>query len=89
MRYALEVGGMLRVTANDIDPKAVEVIRENLELNKVTDRVTAVCSDAALLMYQSSGETRYHVVDIDPYGSPTHFLDAAVQAVEYGGECVV
>ena len=89
MRYALEVGGMLRVTANDIDPKAVEVIRENLELNKVTDRVTAVCSDAALLMYQSSGETRYHVVDIDPYGSPTHFLDVAVQAVEYGGECVV
>ena len=68
----------------------MEVIRENLVLNKVTGSVVAVCSDAALLMYQSNGETgRYHVVDIDPYGSPTHFLDAAVQAVEYGGECIV
>ena len=65
----------------------MEAIQHNCVLNNVTDRVVPVCSDAAMLMYRSSGEqNRFHVVDIDPYGSPTHFLDAAVQAVENGGE---
>ena len=79
--------GRPRITANDIDPAAVEAIQHNSVLNNVTDRVVPVCSDAAMLMYRSSAEqSRYHVVDIDPYGSPTQFLDAAVQAVENGGE---
>jgi tRNA (guanine26-N2/guanine27-N2)-dimethyltransferase len=28
---------------------------------------------------------RFHVIDLDPYGSATMFLDAAVQAVDNGG----
>ena len=28
---------------------------------------------------------RYDVVDVDPYGSPTDFLDSALQAVDDGG----
>ena len=87
IRYALEVTGRPQITANDIDPRAVEAIQLNSALNNVSDRVVPVCSDAAMLMHKSSGEqNRYHVVDIDPYGSPTQFLDAAVQAVENGGE---
>jgi tRNA G26 N,N-dimethylase Trm1 len=31
-------------------------------------------------------ENRFHVIDLDPYGSPTPFLDAAVQSVADGGE---
>ena len=30
---------------------------------------------------------RYDVVDVDPYGSPTDFLDSALQAVDDGGRC--
>lgn len=29
---------------------------------------------------------RFQIVDLDPYGSPTAFLDAAVQAVHDGGK---
>jgi tRNA (guanine26-N2/guanine27-N2)-dimethyltransferase len=29
--------------------------------------------------------TKYHVIDLDPYGSAVPFLDAAVQAVSEGG----
>ena len=87
IRYAQEVQGGVEVTANDIDPRAVEAIRANAALNNVREQVVPVCSDASLLMYNmAKGENRrYHVVDIDPYGSPTQFLDAAVQAVENGG----
>lgn len=38
-------------------------------------------------MYEKRGKNeRYDVIDLDPYGSPASFLDAAVQAVSEGGE---
>lgn len=40
-----------------------------------------------MLMYQSKADREpFDVIDLDPYGSPAHFLDAAVQAVSEGGE---
>lgn len=39
------------------------------------------------MMYQSKAEREpFDVIDLDPYGSPAPFLDAAVQAVSEGGE---
>lgn len=39
-----------------------------------------------MLMYEMRGKKqRYDVIDLDPYGSPATFLDAAVQAVSEGG----
>jgi tRNA G26 N,N-dimethylase Trm1 len=39
-----------------------------------------------MVMYgHRRAETRFHVIDLDPYGSPTPFLDAAVQSVADGG----
>lgn len=41
-------------------------------------------------MYEMRGKKeRYDVIDLDPYGSPASFLDAAVQAVSEGGETSV
>lgn len=38
-------------------------------------------------MYQSKAEREpFDVIDLDPYGSPSPFLDSAVQAVSEGGE---
>lgn len=40
----------------------------------------------SMLMYEKRGKAeRYDVIDLDPYGSPACFLDAAVQAVSEGG----
>lgn len=45
---------------------------------------------SSLLMYEMRGKKeRYDVIDLDPYGSPATFLDAAVQAVSEGGVCPV
>lgn len=39
------------------------------------------------LMYESKARGElFDVIDLDPYGSPAPFLDAAVQAVSDGGE---
>lgn len=40
-----------------------------------------------MVMYEARGKkNRYDVIDLDPYGSPSPFIDAAVQAVSEGGE---
>lgn len=41
-------------------------------------------------MYQHQRVSdRFDVIDLDPYGSPAAFLDAAVQAVSEGGEATL
>ena len=59
------------VTFNDRDPKAVEVIRKNLELNGLEAEVC--CKEASLLMR----ERKFEHIDLDPFGSPAHFIDSA------------
>jgi tRNA G26 N,N-dimethylase Trm1 len=40
-------------------------------------------------MYQHRYKKKFHCVDIDPYGSPSPFVDAAVQCVADGGLLMV
>ena len=86
VRFALEIPGLKEVVANDLDGNAVEFIRKNIECNKVESLVTPSCGDASLMMYSNRKfADRFDVIDLDPYGSPTQFLDGAVQAVKDGG----
>ena len=86
VRFAREVPFVREVVANDFDHTAVEYIRRNAAHNNVQHLITASCSDAAMLMYASrSRSDRFDVVDLDPYGSPSPFLDSAVQCVSEGG----
>ncbi len=69
IRAMLEVG--CSVTFNDRDPRAVEVIKENLQLNGLEAEV--ICSEASLLMRSRS----FGHIDIDPFGTPAHLIDSA------------
>ena len=42
---------------------------------------------ASMLMYEHREpfSRQFDVIDLDPYGSPTKFLDSAVQAIRDGG----
>ena len=86
VRYAKEISGVKEIVANDISKRAVASIERNIKANNVSDIVTPSHSDASMIMYNSrKKEHRFDVVDLDPYGSPTPFLDGAVQAVSEGG----
>jgi len=55
-------------------------------MNGVDGIVQPSCTDASILMYGSRGRSSgFHVVDLDPYGSASPFLDGAVQCVQDGG----
>jgi tRNA (guanine26-N2/guanine27-N2)-dimethyltransferase len=61
------------VTCADIDPDAVALCETNLERNHVDGH--AVHRDANPLLH----EDYFDVVDIDPFGTPIPFIDAACQ----------
>ncbi|XP_041032837.1 tRNA (guanine(26)-N(2))-dimethyltransferase isoform X2 [Carcharodon carcharias] len=86
IRFAKEVPGIHSIVANDFSSRAVELMKRNIELNGVQHLVTASLADASMLLYESRRRRdRFDVIDLDPYGSPSQFIDAAVQAVSEGG----
>lgn len=86
LRYAQEVEQVTDVTANDTNPAAVENIQENIQENHTT-AVTATEQDANTVLHENKG--RFHVIDIDPFGTPIPFLDSAAQAMRRNGFLMV
>ena len=86
MRLALEVAGVAGVVLSDLNPRAVRLAEENAALNGVSDIVRARLMEANLLLslHDRPGH-RFDYLDLDPYGSPAPYLDAAVRACRNGG----
>ncbi|RLG34953.1 tRNA (guanine(10)-N(2))-dimethyltransferase [Methanosarcinales archaeon] len=76
VRIAKEVG--LFVAINDRSESAYELINRNIELNEIGERAKAYNENANVLLLQKN----YDFVDIDPFGSPAPFLDAACKSVK-------
>jgi tRNA (guanine26-N2/guanine27-N2)-dimethyltransferase len=81
IRLALEAGAR-RVAMGDLNPSGVQISEENTRRNGVSDRVTIRFMDANLMLNLHS---RLDYVDIDPFGSPSEFLDSTVRATRDGG----
>ncbi|GAV83232.1 TRM domain-containing protein [Cephalotus follicularis] len=85
LRYAHEVEGIGQVVALDNDKASVEACRRNIKFNGsvACSKVESHLADARVYMLTHPKE--FDVVDLDPYGSPSVFLDSAVQSVVDGG----
>lgn len=88
VRYALEIPHVKKVIANDFSASAVKSIKRNAEFSGAQSVVVPNEGDASMAMYGYKSKN-VHVVDLDPYGSATPFMDAAVQAVRDGGLLLV
>ncbi|XP_065187249.1 tRNA (guanine(26)-N(2))-dimethyltransferase-like [Sycon ciliatum] len=87
VRYAKEIPKASHIVANDYSEAAVSLIQRNVDHNGCADKVKANCADASVLMQNSASKAGdfYDVVDLDPYGAPSQFLDGAVKCVAEGG----
>lgn len=83
------------IVINDINKISYKMIKENLKLNKIkfkeikdynniskNNKIKTSNFDANLLLLHSSG---FDYIDIDPFGSPNYFLDAAVKRISREG----
>ncbi len=90
IRYALEIPRVETVLANDFSEKAFHSMQSNVEHNGLQGKVVPSMREASMLMYEHREPVseRFDVIDLDPYGSPSQFLDSTVQSVKDGGKLV-
>lgn len=74
VRYKNEINGVDHVFINDISETANEYERHNVKLNNLED-IEIFQHDASMFLRMHRGE--FDVIDIDPFGTPSPFLDSA------------
>ncbi|WNY27134.1 tRNA (guanine(10)-N(2))-dimethyltransferase [Methanolapillus ohkumae] len=77
LRVSKETG--ISVVLNDIKPEAVELIRQNISRNDLDRTAAAICENANILLHRE----KFAIVDIDPFGTPSPFLDAAAASATF------
>ncbi|NHI84291.1 MAG: hypothetical protein EAX81_08330, partial [Candidatus Thorarchaeota archaeon] len=85
LRYLNECPGSFQALMFDANPLAIETIQKNIVRNKLTTRANAMIGNAKVLLLTESRGKRFDFVDIDPFGSPTPYLNAAIQSLQPKG----
>jgi len=86
IRFALEAQDVAEVVMGDLNPNAVLLAEENVRRNDVAHLVSVSRSDANVLLTSLSAPGgRCDLIDLDPFGSPSPFMDSAVRALRNGG----
>jgi tRNA (guanine26-N2/guanine27-N2)-dimethyltransferase len=80
IRLANEVEGDFFVTINDFSEEAYQLIKKNIELNRL-ENVIALNENLNLLL----SKEHYHYIDVDPFGSPVYFVDSALRSIKNKG----
>lgn len=83
VRYALEAEGVGGIIAGDISECAVSIAVRNTVLNGVEGKVKVYHRDARELLHATRHllDRPPLVVDIDPFGSPAPYLNAALSVI--------
>ncbi len=86
IRIIKEANNIEKAIVGDINPKAIEIIKHNITLNKVENYVEVYNIDANyLLLSYAISRKKFHYIDIDPTGSPVPFLESAFKSLEKNG----
>jgi tRNA (guanine26-N2/guanine27-N2)-dimethyltransferase len=86
IRFVQEVQEVEHVVLNDRSLQAFQLIKLNVEKNRVLNEVTIKNMDGNLLLSKyARPKRRFDVIDLDPFGSPAPFVESAVRALKNGG----
>lgn len=78
----LKKGKIKSISFNDNSENAFKSIKKNLALNKISSKIKVFNQDANLFLLNSSG---FDYIDIDPFGSPNHFLNNSIMRLARDG----
>ena len=89
IRYLVEASTEdMHVDFVDINPAATMTCKKNLQLNKIEDsRFEIYNKDANEFLYEKGliEESRFHAIDIDPFGNPMQYISGAIKALRRDG----
>ncbi|MEM3064442.1 MAG: tRNA (guanine-N1)-methyltransferase [Candidatus Nitrosotenuis sp.] len=84
LRVANEVKDV-QVFVNDVNPKALELSRRSADLNALKNYQISENEICAFLAAFSSKGSRGAIVDIDPFGSPSKYIECGLRATVHNG----
>ncbi|MFW9958850.1 MAG: hypothetical protein ACFFCT_12335 [Candidatus Odinarchaeota archaeon] len=85
LRYLKECPGDFTAKLFDVNPNAIEIARKNIKSLNLETRAQVLKGDAKLLLLTESREKRFDYVDVDPFGTPAPYVNAAIQSLNPDG----
>ncbi len=85
LRVANEVKDTEKVIINDVNAKALELALKSAEINNLKNFEISEDETCRFLSSHSRKNSRASIVDIDPFGSPSRYIDCAIRATMHGG----
>lgn len=85
IRVANESETIEKVFLNDVNPIALELGIRSAKINNINNCEFSENEACRFLSLHSKREMRGAIVDIDPFGSPSNFIDCGIRATCHGG----
>ena len=85
LRVANEIDCVDKVIANDVNPKALHLAKESSVLNSLQNFEISENETCRFFSLHSRKNHRGSIVDIDPFGSPSKYIDCGIRATMHGG----
>jgi N2,N2-dimethylguanosine tRNA methyltransferase len=85
LRVANEVKGTEKVIINDVNANALEIASQSARINNLENFEISEDETCRFLSSHSRKNSRASIVDIDPFGSPSKYIDCAIRATMHGG----
>ena len=76
-----------KVILNDLNPVAIKAAKASAKINYVGDKCSYSQKDVHVFLNErnSNKKERYVIADLDPFGSPSPYVDSLLRAVTDGG----
>ena len=85
LRVAKQVASVSHVFLNDVNPSAISLAKKSASMNHVSDKCSFSTSEVCSFLDTRVGGERFDIVDVDPFGTPSPFIDCAIRATKDGG----
>ncbi len=82
LRYLNECPGDFTAKMFDANPNAVDTTSRNIKRLGLESRAQVKKGDAKFLLLSESRNKRFDYIDVDPFGTPAPYLNAAIQSLD-------
>jgi len=85
LRVANEIKYSEKIICNDANTNAVKLCAKSASINNLQNLETSENEVCRFFNFYSIKNKRGSIVDLDPFGAPTKYLDCAIRATMHGG----
>jgi tRNA (guanine26-N2/guanine27-N2)-dimethyltransferase len=84
LRVASEIDDVEKVILNDVNAQALQIAEESFHINKLENFEISENETCRFFSLHSRKNQRGSIVDVDPFGSPSKYIDCAIRATMHG-----